>query len=602
MDFNAPIDVPLPASPPPGQVVIDAAALQQLLQAINAKPQVPPPPMPRVGGVNEVGAWTGFGSSDDSSFPRTSSCIRRLKREESKSYTQLNAIEEKIRGGLKSVTGSGPLFCLESEPDAKRVVTVIRTLGDYLETHGLEPVFHIVTATETINMLARPSLLSEDMITTWIQDLKVDGVHDQKGGRLPVCPYDRTNLNWSYDAIMNSCTPDLVEELKSNLTPSQQVGPWLLLKIFQNVYRRAESKVESILTQIESLSLRDFAGENVTLFKQKCDRLLDELAMNLPGDQPVPTLRTKALKGLGAGTFSFFWDQIYLMSLKSTLDPTQSTVKGVKLALRDAHHLYLSLMEQGNYPPGKQPAKEDHKLKAMQAEVKNLKQEVNKLSQDRSASSTTGRPSNGSKTCYPRSDSKPASILKDPKPPADKSVSFDKSAKPSKPAARTPNPPGTNGLTPEQSEQISKLIKEKLATMPDFKDIPDDARYTIEIDGTTMAIFCNKCKRFTRGTKKHHSTEHRGGSSTPARGKSFMAQTPSLGSTFEVSPLSSESVCVPIREPVSYDFAPLERAGLFYTSISDTPTIVDDDDESVASVDHRLLSALGHPKAPRRQD
>ena len=136
--------------------------------------------------------------------------------------------------------------------------------------------------------------------------------------------------------------------------------------------------------------------------------------------------------------------------------------------------------------------------------------------------------------------------------------------------------------------------------MPDFADIPDDARYTIKIDGVTMAIFCKKCKRFTRGTKKHHTSEHRGGSSNPLCGKAMMAH---VGSTFDVSPLSTkESICVPIREPVSYDFAPLERAGMFYTSTHDAPTLADDDDESVASVDHRLLSTLGYPKAPSRQD
>ena len=72
------------AAAPANPVVIDAAALQQLLAAINVKPKPPKPPAPRVGGVNEVGAWTGFGSADDNTDPRTNNCIRKLIKEETK--------------------------------------------------------------------------------------------------------------------------------------------------------------------------------------------------------------------------------------------------------------------------------------------------------------------------------------------------------------------------------------------------------------------------------------------------------------------------------------------------------------------------------------
>jgi hypothetical protein len=80
------------------------------------------------------------------------------------------------------VSPSGPFFCLETESDAKHVVTVIRSLQEYLKTDGLDPVFNIVTATETIDMLERPSLLTKPLIETWLKDLKTDGVHNGQGG------------------------------------------------------------------------------------------------------------------------------------------------------------------------------------------------------------------------------------------------------------------------------------------------------------------------------------------------------------------------------------------------------------------------------------
>ena len=119
----------------------------------------------------------------------------------------MTVIEQKCREGLGSL--GGPLFCLETEADAKKVVTTIHDFEDFLETHGLEPVFNIVTAAATINMLKQPGLLTADMITTWIDDLKSNGVQDGAGGRLTVCAYDRINLDWSYDAVVNSCSAAL---------------------------------------------------------------------------------------------------------------------------------------------------------------------------------------------------------------------------------------------------------------------------------------------------------------------------------------------------------------------------------------------------------
>jgi hypothetical protein len=49
----------------------------------------------------------------------------------------------------------------------------------------------------------------------------------------------------------------------------------------------------SLIKQIEALNIRDFAGQNVTLYKQKCDQLLEELKMNLPVVQSVPRLLSR---------------------------------------------------------------------------------------------------------------------------------------------------------------------------------------------------------------------------------------------------------------------------------------------------------------------
>jgi hypothetical protein len=127
-------------------------------------------------------------------------------------------------------------------------------------------------------------------------------------GQLPVCPYDRTNLEWSYDAVLNSCSDALVLDLKRNLKVDQATGPAILFAIFQICYRQAKSKVESVLKKIEKLNLCEFPGQNVTSYKQKLDELLSE--MNLPMDEEVLGLRNKALKGLSQCTFDFFHNRV----------------------------------------------------------------------------------------------------------------------------------------------------------------------------------------------------------------------------------------------------------------------------------------------------
>jgi hypothetical protein len=197
----------------------------------------------------------------------------------------------------------------------------------------VEKVFQITDGTTTVNMLRQPALLTKDKVDNWVLSLTTDGVLDPlaTNGGLPICPYDRTNLEWSYDAVLNSCSDALVLDLKRNLKDDQATGPAILFAIFQICYRQAESKVESVLKQIEKLSLREFPGQNVTSYKQKLDKLLSKLEMNLPMDEKVPGLCNKALKGLSQCTFDFYCSRV----LEQLIQPGSATINDVKDAVCD---------------------------------------------------------------------------------------------------------------------------------------------------------------------------------------------------------------------------------------------------------------------------
>ena len=109
-------------------------------------------------------------------------------------------------------------------------------------------------------MLKHPGLLTQTLVDSWVEDLKTDGVNDGHGGRLPLCPHDRTNMDWSCDAVVKSCFPSLAKEVKKELTFQQCNGPQALLAIYHLVYRRNDAKVESILKRLEKQNIRSYPG------------------------------------------------------------------------------------------------------------------------------------------------------------------------------------------------------------------------------------------------------------------------------------------------------------------------------------------------------
>lgn len=374
-----PSQIPPPSpSKAPAPLLIDQATLTKIL---HGKRVYPKPLPPRVGGVNEDGLWTGLGAAGDGKAPRTKDCMRKMLMEESKSYALISVIEDRCRHDMKSIPG--PQFCLNSEADSKNIVLVIDRLTNFLETHGMEPVFYIETANGTINMLTQPGTLTEGIMNQWIKDLTVDGVLTAGGTRKPVCKYDAKNLDWSFDTILSSCSDLLQREIKKEIKgkPHYHNGPAVLFVAYKLVYRHSESKVQVLLKQASELDLRKYPGENVTLFKLAMDNILDELEMNLMPDQPLPTLRTSALSGLTKSTCDFFRNDILKTSMEEQVGFTHNSIDEVKKVIREAEELYLRMMDRKLYPPGLKPTKDEGStMRAMQAQVKEVVQkEMDKL-------------------------------------------------------------------------------------------------------------------------------------------------------------------------------------------------------------------------------
>ena len=204
----------------------------------------------------------------------------------------------------------------------------------------------------------------------------------------------------------------------------------------------------------------------VTLFKNAAFLILDEIEMHLPPGQALPTVRSKALRGLTDCSFSFFKDEI----MRTRMNAGGGSISDVRRTLNEAQDLYLNLMQHGNYTPGQQPVHDDarSRLHAMQAQMKALTDKVGSLSRDPNATSTQGN-GGGTRRSRQRKDSDKNSPP-DPTPLKD----------------RDPTAMHKNGLTNAENVIANDLIKEKLKTMPDLPTIPEDADYSIIHEGKTI--------------------------------------------------------------------------------------------------------------------
>ena len=206
-----------PAAPAALAPSFTADQFQQLMAgfANNATRQAKTFTAPRVGGTNSTGVWTGMGSDGAGTAPKSANCYRGFDADVIKNHTAMTPIEVKCSTGLKD--SPELLFSTNEESNAGKVVPSLYAFKDSMVNCGMEGVFNIVQADGTkVNMLTSPGMVTTTMVGTWCDDLLTNGVHDPipTSGHLPVCLLDGINMRWSGEALLNSCTETLKQDLK----------------------------------------------------------------------------------------------------------------------------------------------------------------------------------------------------------------------------------------------------------------------------------------------------------------------------------------------------------------------------------------------------
>lgn len=125
---------------PQSMSMVDVLSLPQALNLTGVKQQPSSSTTatlvgPRVGGVDENGAWTGLGKNNLGSKPKSGLCHRKFS-DRSKAISKINEIERECKKGTSEQ--SNCLFTLPLEQASKTLSDCLSAFGTFAINCGLE--------------------------------------------------------------------------------------------------------------------------------------------------------------------------------------------------------------------------------------------------------------------------------------------------------------------------------------------------------------------------------------------------------------------------------------------------------------------------------
>ncbi len=67
-----------------------------------------------------------------------------------------------------------------------------------------------------------------------------------------------------------------------------------------------------------------------------------------------------------------------------------------------------------------------------------------------------------------------------------------------------------SGLSTDDWDKLSALIKVKVAELPERSSIPDEPTLSIEMNGVVVSKYCRHCGRYTKSSGMHSTSDHKG--------------------------------------------------------------------------------------------
>ena len=531
------------------------------LQAKTTSSNVTSLVLPRHGSISDTGVWTGMGASGTGLRPFSKNCMRAFKTDPIKNHQHMHPIEDKCKLGLRDYPELH--FSLNHEPNAQTIVTSIRAFEKFIASCGMDGVFTIIDSNlASVNLLQTPGMVTQANIDLWCTDVLDKGVWGRTAGsdaivRLPVCQYDLVNMDWSAEAVLNSCTPALRYDLENKVAIHNHNGPKLMMTLLTMLYRPSLSKLKVLRGKLEALDIRTYPGENVTLFCHDASKLVTEIRMNFMPNAAVDDLTSVALTGLHHSSEELIRFKVRQISMDNDVNGFEGSVGNDKAdaleVLKTAEDMYLVLVNMKGYAPAK-PIEKKTGMNAYQAGTSD------KLQQDRTASSAGrnhGRPTGVCWDCQSKDHFR---------------------GDPSCPKLGTPPPAGgssggsapgisRHGLDDATSAEVLVQSTLMFKTMPPRENIPDEAEYNIVVGGKIVAKYCRHCGRFVKGGSQHYTKDHTGtrsvfayqGPATSTPAPAIMAALANLSPAVpvdltDVPKVDSKSFLFRHQTPTNYDF------------------------------------------------
>jgi len=172
MTTNSPATTSSPTGPSASYTNISPEQLADLLSKVGQNHGPTPRFLatPRVGGKGPAGVWTGFRAGCKGTDPKSATCMRDFDTSVVKSFTAMAPIEDKCQMGLHD--SPDLLFSMPNESNANMTVNSLIAFEERMTHHGLEGVFHVVSASgTTLNMFREPGMCTSDLIKTWCEDV-----------------------------------------------------------------------------------------------------------------------------------------------------------------------------------------------------------------------------------------------------------------------------------------------------------------------------------------------------------------------------------------------------------------------------------------------
>ena len=319
---------------------------------------------PRVGGGTDSDTWWTGGSNVPAqrrSKPKTNLARRPTD------FRNSERIESACRKGLSEEKR------LKMPGEPNQTVTLsywLREIKKKVEDCGMDTIFRVFDPTKPVPehyLLDNWNSIPKEDITNWVTDLNASGVMESATQRLPVCPWDLENLEWSGDMLKDSVSIKLWQDIVS-LLPGES-GPQIFMAIVTRVQYTSASTTRAFTEDLVDLNLTKEPGMDVSTFATKIIFMIEKIEQCDESTIPRDLSLVVATRFLHTGVTMFDVKATEIFNLCND-DLKARTPRQIVEELKTK---YISLVDQKQWPHKNQREKNDE-MSAMHAKLNALQQ------------------------------------------------------------------------------------------------------------------------------------------------------------------------------------------------------------------------------------